>query len=265
MIRLACLVMTAALAAAVPASAETYPARPIRIVVSTSAGGITDIAARILGNHLSTRTGQTVVIDNRSGAGGNIAMDAVAKSTPDGYTLGVANTGNIVINPYLYRQMPYDPLHDLAPVASLGEVPIFLVFNGKLPLNNLQDFVVYAKSHPVSYSSAGTGTTPHLAAELLKITAGINMTHVPYPGAGPAIQAILAGTVPLMCASLPGAHPGIKAGTPAEIVDRLAAASLAALKEPAFHDKLRTLGFEVIGHGPEGLRQRIAADVPRFR
>jgi len=202
MTRLARLAMIAALAAAAPAGAETYPSRPIRIVVSTSAGGITDIAARILGNHLSTRTGQTVVIDNRSGAGGNIAMDAVAKSAPDGYTLGVANTGNIVINPYLYRQMPYDPLTDLVPVASLGEVPIFLVVNGKLPLNNLQDFVAYAKSHPVSYSSAGTGTTPHLAADAFNRRAGLNMVHVPYRGSTPATMDVISGNVSMTFVSL---------------------------------------------------------------
>ena len=202
MTRLARLAMIAALAAAAPAGAETYPSRPIRIVVSTTAGGITDIAARILGNHLSTRTGQIVVIDNRSGAGGNIAMDAVAKSAPDGYTLGVANTGNIVINPYLYRQMPYDPLNDLVPVASLGEVPIFLVVNGKLPLNNLQDFVAYAKSHPVSYSSAGTGTTPHLAADAFNRRAGLNMVHVPYRGSTPATMDVISGNVSMTFVSL---------------------------------------------------------------
>src|SRR5262249_8969096 len=132
---------------ATSAAAEDYPARPIKIVVSTSAGGITDVVARLLGHYITGRTGQTVVIDNRAGAGGNIAMDAVAKSPPDGYTLGVANTGNIVINPYLYRQMPYDPLTDLVPVASLGEVPLFLVVSGKLPVTSLQEFVAYAKSH----------------------------------------------------------------------------------------------------------------------
>ena len=196
------LAIVTALALAAPALAETYPARPIRIVVSTSAGGITDIAARILGNHLSTRTGQPVVIDNRSGAGGNIAMDAVAKAAPDGYTLGVANTGNIVINPYLYRTMPYDPLTDLAPVASLGEVPIFLVVNGKLQLNNLQDFVAYAKSHPVSYSSAGTGTTPHLAADAFNRRAGLNMVHVPYRGSTPATMDVITGNVAMTFVSL---------------------------------------------------------------
>jgi tripartite-type tricarboxylate transporter receptor subunit TctC len=201
MARLALLAMLAALAATT-AAAESYPARPIRIIVSTSAGGITDIAARILGNHLTTGTGQVVVIDNRSGAGGNIAMDAVAKSAPDGYTLGVANTGNIVINPYLYRQMSYDPLNDLVPVASLGEVPIFLVVNGKLPLNNLQDFVAYAKSHPVSYASAGTGTTPHLAADAFNRRAGLHMVHVPYRGSTPATMDVISGNVSMTFVSL---------------------------------------------------------------
>jgi tripartite-type tricarboxylate transporter receptor subunit TctC len=202
MAQLAWVVIVAALAATTHAGAESYPARPIRIVVSTSAGGITDIAARILGNHLSTKTGQVVVIDNRSGAGGNIAMDAVAKSAPDGYTLGVANTGNIVINPYLYRQMPYDPINDLVPVASLGEVPIFLVVNGKLPLDNLRDFVAYAKSHPVSYSSAGTGTTPHLAADAFNRRAGLNMVHVPYRGSTPATMDVISGNVSMTFVSL---------------------------------------------------------------
>src|SRR5262245_13878550 len=130
---LALAILTAAALAALPAAAEGYPAKPIKILVSTSAGGITDIAARVLGAHITTRTGQPVVIDNRAGASGNIAMDAVAKSAPDGYTLGVANTGNIAINPYLMRHMPYDPLRDLVPVGPIGTVPLFLVMNSNVP------------------------------------------------------------------------------------------------------------------------------------
>jgi tripartite-type tricarboxylate transporter receptor subunit TctC len=215
-----------------------------------------------------------------------------------------------VVNPGLYKNVPYDPIKDFAPVAELDTSPNVFIATPASGITSIAELIARAKAKPeeLSYASAGIGTTPHLAAELLKITAGINVTHVPYPGAGPAIQAILAGTVPLMCASLPGAHPGIKAGTlrplavtgtqrwfdmpevptmlelgyagfvsdtfhcmlapagtPAEIIDRLAAASLAALKEPAFHDKLRSLGFEVIGHGPDGLARRIAEEVPRFR
>jgi len=215
-----------------------------------------------------------------------------------------------VVNPALYKQAPYDPFKDFAPVAELDTSPNVFVATPASGITTIAQLVARAKANPneLSYASAGIGTTPHLAGELLKIAAGINVTHVPYPGAGPAIQGILAGAVPLMCASLPGAHPSIlagtlralavtgaqrwydmpdvptmlelgyagfvsdtfhcmlaPAGTPAEIVDRLATVCLNALKEPAFRDRLRTLGFEVIGNGPDGLRRRIADEVPRFR
>jgi tripartite-type tricarboxylate transporter receptor subunit TctC len=192
---------------ALSARAESYPAKPIRIIVSTSAGGVTDLSARIFGAYLGAQTGQVVVIDNRAGAGGNIAMDAVAKSSPDGYTLGVANTGNIVINPYLYRHMPYDPLHDLTPVAVIGEVPLFLVVNGKVPVQTLQEFVAYAKSQPgkISYASAGTGTTPHLAADAFVRRAGLDIVHVPYRGSAPGTMDVISGTVPMTFVSM-GPH-----------------------------------------------------------
>src|SRR5215831_10609438 len=140
---------------ALPAFAQTYPAKPLKIIVSTSAGGVTDIAARILGAHINAKTGQPVVIDNRAGASGNIAMDAVAKASPDGYTLGVANTGNIVINPSLMRHMPYDPLNDLVPVGPIGTVPLFLVMNSSVPARTLSEFIAYAKAQPDKVSYAG--------------------------------------------------------------------------------------------------------------
>jgi len=184
------------------AAAEDYPTRPIKIIVSTSAGGITDVAARVFGQYVTAKTGHTVVIDNRAGAGGNIAMDAVAKAAADGYTLGVANTGNIVINPYLYRSMPYDPLRDLVPVGSMGEVPLFMVVNGKLPAQNLKEFVAYAKSHPVSYGSAGVGTTPHLAADAFNRSTGLDMVHVPYRGSTAAMTDVIGGAIPMTFVSL---------------------------------------------------------------
>ena len=146
-------VLAAASLAPAAACAQTYPAKPIKLIVSTSAGGITDIAARILGAHITTRTGQPVVIDNRAGATGNIAMDAVAKAAPDGLTLGVANTGNIVINPYLMRHMPYDPLSDLVPVGVIGMVPLFLVMNAGVPATTLKEFIAYAKAQPDTRSA----------------------------------------------------------------------------------------------------------------
>jgi tripartite-type tricarboxylate transporter receptor subunit TctC len=290
-------------------AAAGYPERPVRILVPFAAGGPSDLTARLMGDKLRAALGETFIVENRGGAGGNLGIAQVARSAPDGYTLLVVSSA-FVVNPGLYKQVPYDPFKDFTPVAELDTSPNVFIATPASGITTIAQLVARAKANPdeLSYASAGIGTTPHLAAELLKITAGINLTHVPFPGAGPAIQAILAGTVPLMCASLPGAHPGIlagtlralavtgaerwydmpdvptmlelgyagfvsdtfhcmlaPAGTPAEIVDRLAAVSLDALKEPAFHDKLRTLGFEVIGNGPDGLRRRIAADVPRFR
>src|SRR3954471_5057278 len=146
------------------ASAQNYPNKPIKIIVSTSPAGITDILARILGQYITAKTGQPHVIDNRAGASGNIAMEAVARAAPDGYTLGFANTGNITINPYLFKSMTFDPLNDLIPVGPVGTVPLFLVINNKVPAKTLAEFVAYAKANPdkVSYAGAGVGTTPDL-------------------------------------------------------------------------------------------------------
>ena len=291
------------------AAAAGYPERTVRIVVPFAAGGPSDLTARLMSAKLGEALGQTFVVENRGGAGGNLGIAQVARSAPDGYTLLVVSSA-FVVNPGLYKQVPYDPFKDFAPVAELDTSPNVFVATPASGITTIAELVARAKAKPdeLSYASAGIGTTPHLAGELLKIAAGIDLTHVPYPGAGPAIQAILGGTVPLMCASLPGAHPSIlagtlralavtgatrwfdmpdvptmlelgfsgfvsdtfhcmlaPAGTPAAVVDRLAAVSLDALKEPAFHDKLRTLGFEVIANGPDGLRRRIAEEVPRFR
>jgi tripartite-type tricarboxylate transporter receptor subunit TctC len=200
-------VLTIASLAALPAFAQSYPAKPIKIIVSTSAGGVTDLAARILGAHITARTGQPVVIDNRAGASGNIAMDAVAKAPPDGYTLGVANTGNIVINPVLMRHMPYDPLTDLVPVAPIGTVPLFLLMNGTVPAATLAEFIAYTKAQPdkVSYASAGVGTTPDLAAHEFNRRAGLQLVFVPFRGTAPAVAAVLGGDVQVTFVSM-GPH-----------------------------------------------------------
>ena len=292
-----------------PAAAAGYPERPVRIVVPFAAGGPSDLTARLMSVKLGEALGQTFFVENRPGAGSNLGTAAVARSAPDGYTLLVTSSA-FVVNPGLYKQVPYDPFKDFAPVAALDTSPNVFIATPASGITTMAQLVARAKANPneLSYASAGVGTTPHLAGELLKIAAGINITHVPYQGAGPAMQAMLSGTLPIMCASLPGAHPHILAGTlralavtggqrwydmpdvptmlelgyagfvsdtfhcmlapaatPAEIVDRLAAVSLDALKQPAFHDQLRTLGFEVIGDGPDGLRRRIADEVPRFR
>jgi tripartite-type tricarboxylate transporter receptor subunit TctC len=207
MIRALAILTSFVAAGGSPAFAEGYPARPLKLIVSTSAGGVTDLAARILGAHVTARTGQPVVIDNRPGASGNIAMDAVAKAPPDGYTLGVANTGNIVINPHLMRHMPYDPLNDLAPVGAIGTVPLFLVVNSHVPAATLQDFIAYAKAQPdkVSYASAGVGTTPDLAAHEFNRRSGLKLVFVPFRGTAPAVAAVLGGDVQVTFVSM-GPH-----------------------------------------------------------
>jgi tripartite-type tricarboxylate transporter receptor subunit TctC len=177
--------------------ADEFPARPIRIIVTTSAGGMTDIAARILGQHIAERTGQSVIIDDRPGASGNTALEAVAKADPDGYTLAFANTGNVVVNPVLYRHMTFDPLADLVPVGPLGTVPLFLVTNSFVPSADLEDFIAYLRAHPdkVSYAAAGAGTTPDLTAHEFARRVGLSLVSVPFHGTEPAVTALLGNDV----------------------------------------------------------------------
>jgi tripartite-type tricarboxylate transporter receptor subunit TctC len=193
------LLLTATLVVLGPAKAgaQGYPAKPIRIIVSTSPGGITDFAARVLGAHITARTGAAVVIDNRPGASGNIALEAVAHAAPDGYTLGFGNTGNITINPLLFANMPFDPLSDLVPVGPIGTVPLFLVINGRLPCYSLAEFIAYARAHPdtVNYAGAGAGTTPDLAGHEFIRRAGLQLVIVPFKGTTPATTAVVSGEV----------------------------------------------------------------------
>ncbi len=200
----------------VAASAQSYPTKPIKIIVSTSAGGATDIMARFLGKHITDKTGQPHIIDNRAGASGNIAMEAVAKAAPDGYTLGFANTGNITVNPYLFRHLGYDPLNDLIPVGAVGTVPLFLVMNGKLPPKTLKEFIAYAKANPdkVSYAAAGAGTTPDLTGGEFARRAGLDkLVFVPFRGTAPAATAVISGNVQITFVSLGPHLQFVKNGT----------------------------------------------------
>ena len=205
--RLLTLAMIGALGA-LPAWAQTYPSKPIKILVSTSPGGATDIMARVLGHHITTKTGQPHVVENRAGASGNLAMEVVAKAAPDGYTLGFANTGNITINPYLFKSMSFDPLNDLVPVGPVGTVPLFLVINSKLPAKTLAEFIAYAKanSETVSYAGAGAGTTPDLTGGEFARRAGLDkLVVVPFRGTAPAATAVIGGDVQVTFVSM-GPH-----------------------------------------------------------
>jgi tripartite-type tricarboxylate transporter receptor subunit TctC len=189
-----------ALAAATPGLAEPYPSRPVRVMVPSSAGGVTDFVARIAADYLFTRTNQRFVVENRTGAGGNLATDAVAKAEPDGYTLGVVASGNIVINPYIFKKMPFDAKTDLVPVALIAEAPQVIAINKNVPAKTLQDLIAIAKAKPesISYASAGVGSTMHLAGDQFARLAGIKLVHVPYRGAGPAVTDAVAGVVQII-------------------------------------------------------------------
>jgi len=206
----------AIMAALAPCSAfaQSYPANPIKLIVSTSAGGVTDLAARILGAHITAKTGQAVVIDNRSGASGNIAMDAVAKAAPDGYTIGIVSASALVISPSM-EKVAYDVAKDFAPVTLVVTVPEMLVVASNVPANNMAELVALARAQPgkLNFASAGVGGLPHLAGELFKLTAKIDVVHVPYRGAAPAINDLLGQQVQMTFLDLPVILPHIKAGT----------------------------------------------------
>ena len=181
------------------AQAQDYPNKPIRLIIATAAGGLMDVAARVAAESLDKSLGQRLVIENRSGSGGNIGAEAVAKAEPDGYTLGLVQIGNVAINPYVYPDMTFDPFTDLVPVAPLTSSAILVVANAKVPANDLRELIALAKREPgkLSYGSSGNGTAPHLAGEMFKAAAGVDILHVPYRGAGPAVNDTVGGHVQL--------------------------------------------------------------------
>ncbi|MDS1139486.1 tripartite tricarboxylate transporter substrate binding protein [Pusillimonas sp. SM2304] len=207
------LIATASLAAPLTAHAA-YPEHPIKLIVPFSPGGSTDILGRLLAKALQPILGQTVVVENKVGAAGNIGGAAVAQAKPDGYTLLLAAAGPTVINPSLYKDMSFSPIKDLAPITALTREHNMMVVNPEVPANTLQEFIAYAKKHPgtISYGSPGTGTPGHLAGQLLNQKAGIDMLHVPYKGTGPAITDLLANRINAMIDNMPPLLPHVKSG-----------------------------------------------------
>jgi len=204
----------AALASAGSALAQPYPQKPIRIVVPFAAGGIADTFARSIGQKLNEAWSQPVVVENRTGAGGNIGAEAVAKAPPDGYTLVMGNIGTHALNVTLFKDLPFDPIRDFAPVALVLEADGLLVVPPSLPVSSVKDLIQLARSKPASlaYGSAGMGTTSHLAGELFKHMAKVDITHVPYKGNVPALTDLLGGQIQMMFATMPTALPHVKAG-----------------------------------------------------
>jgi len=209
------LLLLAALLLVVPLSkAQSWPQKPVRVIVPFAPGGASDLMPRVVGEKLAPIWAQPVVIDNRPGAAGNIGMEAGAKSPPDGYTLLAAPNGNLVVNPHMYSKLTYDVFKDLAPVTRIAAVQNVLVVNPEVPASSMKELVALARAKPgtLNFGSPGNGSQAHVGVELLKMQLGLDLVHLPYQGVGPAMKDLLGGRLQMMLAQVPSALPQIKAG-----------------------------------------------------
>jgi tripartite-type tricarboxylate transporter receptor subunit TctC len=238
--------LSAAICVSLPATARTYPVKPIRFVVPYPAGGPLDTVARLLAQKVSESVKQPVVVDNKPGAGGNIGADIVAKSPPDGYTIVMGAVATHAINPALYASIPFDPVRDFAPVTQVASTPNVLVVNPSLPVHSVREFIDYAKKNPgkLNFGSGSTGSAGHLAGELFKSLAGVEMTHVPYKGAAPAMQDLIGGQIHLMFDNLASSLGQVRGG-------RIRALAVTTAKRTALAPELPTIaesglpGFDI--------------------
>jgi len=238
------LAAVVAAAAAVPqfASALDYPTRPVRIIAGFAAGGGVDVTARLIGQWLTDRLGQSFVIENRPGAGGNIGTEAVVNAAPDGYTLLLATVPNAV-NASLYEKLNFNFIRDIVPVAGVIRVPMVILLNPSVPAATVAEFISYAKANPdkVNMASAGNGSAPHMAGELFKMMAGVNLVHVPYRGQGPALTDLLGGQVQVLFAATPGTTEYITTG-------KLRALAVTSASRAEMLPELRTVAEFVPGY-----------------
>jgi tripartite-type tricarboxylate transporter receptor subunit TctC len=295
---------------ALPAMAAdtAYPDKVIRMVVPYSAGGTGDLVGRLVGNKLTALLNQQVIVDNRGGAGGNIGAEAAVRSPADGYTLVMAST-SLASNPALQKKMSFDPLRDLVPISQCCGVPMVVVVRPSLPIASIKELIAHAKANPgkLNFASSGIGTGSHLAAELFKVSAGVDLTHVPYKADGQALPDLLAGNVDVMFMFQTSALPQIRAGklralavssarrspllpelptvaesgvagyefngwfglfapagTPKPVVDKLAAASMAAVKSPELRARLIEQGFVPVGDTPAEFKRFFAGEVAKW-
>ncbi|HTE15264.1 MAG TPA: tripartite tricarboxylate transporter substrate binding protein [Burkholderiales bacterium] len=247
--RVALMIAVAGAGVCFPAmsSAQTYPTRAVRVIVPFAPGGASDLLPRMLGQKLSEAWGQQIIIDNRPGAAGNIGMELGAKAPADGYTLLSAPNGNLVVNPHMYSKLPYDVFRDLAPVTLIAAVQNVFVVHPSVPVKNVRELVALAKAQPgiLTYGSPGNGSQGHVGVELLKMMAGIDMTHVPYNGVGPAMRELMGGQISLALAQTQAAIAHIQSG-------KLRAIASASAKRLAILPELPTVaesghvGFEAV-------------------
>ena len=294
---------------AVPARAQNYPAKSVTIIVPQAPGGTNDAVGRILAQKLTERMGQSFVVDNRAGAGGNIGTQLAAAAPKDGYSLLLTISSTQAINPSLYKNTGFDPMKDFSPIAPIGVVPNVLVVNPAFPARTMKEFIEVAKkqSPPYLYASAGNGSLNHLLGEMLNQKAGLQLGHVPYKGVAPALNDVLGGQIPMAFASLPSCMQHIKAGrlralgvssarrspfapdipaisetvpgyagdlrvglfapvgTPAAVIERLAAEVAAAGVSPDVQEKFASLGVQRLDGGPERLATMVREDIVLWR
>ena len=245
-----CLAGGMGLACLSAAAQSAWPGKPVKIVVPFAPGGTTDILARAMAPELSRAFGQPFIVENRTGAGGNVGSDAVAKSPADGYTLLMGTVGTHGINKALYNKMPFDSQKDFAPISLVASVPNVMLMNADkaaaLGINNVADFIRYAKSNPgkLSFASSGNGTSIHLSAELFKSMTGTFMTHIPYRGSGPALLDLIGGNIDVMFDNLPSAMPHIKTGKLKAFAVTSAQRSTALPDTPTVEEAGRLKGFD---------------------
>lgn len=294
--------IAAALLAPILANAQNYPNRTITMVVPFAAGGSTDIVARIVGDKMGRILGQTVIIENRAGAGGNVGANAVSKAAPDGYTILMGTISTHTLNVAFYKNMPYDPVKGFEPVSLLLNMPLVLITSHKSGIKTLDDMIKRAKAAPdtLTFASSGNGTPLHVSGELFNTLAGVKLRHLPYRGGGPALNDVVAGHVDLMFDNLPSAIEQVKAGnvtaiavttkersqavpnipslhelgikgfdtyswnaifappgTPRDIVTKLHAAAIEAIKDPEVKRKLEDASAVLVGSTPEGLKAHV--------
>jgi len=257
---------------AVAVNAQPYPSKPVRIIVPFAPGGASDLLPRMVGQKLTEAWGQQIIVDNRPGGAGNIGMGLGAKAPPDGYTLLSAPNGNLVVNPHMYSKLPYDVFRDLAPITLMAAVQNILVVHPSLPVKTVRDIVSLAKARPgaLTYGSPGNGSQGHVGVELLKMMTGIDMTHVPYNGVGPAIRELLGGQTSLALGQTPAVLPHVQSG-------RLRAVAAASPKRLAILPDLPTIaesnlaGFEAVSwyalmapaHTPREIVARLSTEITR--
>ena len=228
------------------AIADDYPSKPIRLIVPAAPGGGADFLARIVGTKLTESLGQTVVVDNRAGASGTIAADTTAKAAADGYTILMGQSTSIAIAPHIYQKLGYDTLRDLIPVTLVAEVPNVLVVHPSVPANTVKEFIALAKAKPgtLNFASSGNGAPSHLAGAMFNSAAGVELVHIPYKGAGPAANGLIAGQIQVMFAPIVSVLPHIKAGRLRGLAVTSAARSAAAPELPTLAESGLT-GYEI--------------------